>query len=169
MSYIKATEMKICKNYNLSRHFQKAGARITNIIAQEWNLLVFVNKMAISIFAWILWERMSSDVFTRIWEKCAVYSAFLRWGEGILLWRIYAMQNCNIETRSRDYATVDEEVISPCRAEFWRVAHLVVSPCLLPGNRYKHLDDARVGKGHVTASAVTQQSKRFPACQIKGS
>jgi hypothetical protein len=30
------------------------------------------------------------------------------------------------------------------------------------------LDDARVGKGHVTASAVTQQLKRFPACQIKG-
>jgi hypothetical protein len=33
---------------------------------------------------------------------------------------------------------------------------------------YKHLDNARVGKGHVTASAVTQQLKRFPACQIKG-
>jgi hypothetical protein len=39
---------------------------------------------------------------------------------------------------------------------------------LLPGNSYKHMDDARVGKGHVTASAVTQQLKRFPACQIQG-
>jgi hypothetical protein len=25
--------------------------------------------------------------------------------------------NCNLETRSRDYATVDEAVFSPCRAE----------------------------------------------------
>jgi hypothetical protein len=30
------------------------------------------------------------------------------------------------------------------------------------------LDDARVRKGHVTTSAVTQQLKRFPVCQIKG-
>jgi hypothetical protein len=37
----------------------------------------------------------------------------------------------------------------------------IASPRLLPGNSYKHLDDARVGKGHVTASAVTQQLKRF--------
>jgi hypothetical protein len=28
-------------------------------------------------------------------------------------------------------------------------------PRFLPGNSYKHLDDARVEKGHVTASAVT--------------
>jgi hypothetical protein len=62
-------------------------------------------------------------------------------------------KNCNIETRSRDYATVDEAVFSPCRAEL---------------HSYKHLDTARVGKGHVTVSAVTQQLKRFPACQIKG-
>jgi hypothetical protein len=26
-------------------------------------------------------------------------------------------KNCNIETRSRDYATVDEAVFSPCRAK----------------------------------------------------
>jgi hypothetical protein len=32
---------------------------------------------------------------------------------------------------------------------------------LLPGNSYKHLDDARVGKGHVTTSTVTQQLKSF--------
>jgi hypothetical protein len=38
----------------------------------------------------------------------------------------------------------------PCRDE-----SLIASPRLLPGNSYKHLDDARVGKGHVTASAVT--------------
>jgi hypothetical protein len=38
----------------------------------------------------------------------------------------------------------------------------------LPGNSYKHLDDARVEKGHVTASTVTQQLKCFPAFQIQG-
>jgi hypothetical protein len=37
----------------------------------------------------------------------------------------------------------------------------IASPRLLPGNSYKHLDNARVGKGHVTASAVTQQLKHF--------
>jgi hypothetical protein len=87
-------------------------------------------------------------------------------------------KNCNIKTRSHDYATVDEAVFSPCREEpssdvTWRVANLlasssIASPRLLPGNSYKHLDDARVGRGHVTASAVTshvstvtQQLKRF--------
>jgi hypothetical protein len=29
------------------------------------------------------------------------------------------------------------------------------------------LDNARVGKGHVTASAAMQQLKCFPECQIK--
>jgi hypothetical protein len=39
-----------------------------------------------------------------------------------------------------------------------RVAICVASPHLvLPGNSYKHLDDARVGKGHVTAQAVTSR------------
>jgi hypothetical protein len=47
-------------------------------------------------------------------------------------------RSCNLETRPRDYATVDEEVFSPCRAESrsavpWRVA----SPRLLPDNSYK--------------------------------
>jgi hypothetical protein len=72
-------------------------------------------------------------------------------------------KNCNIETRSRDYGIVDEAVFSPCRAEQSRtdpsrerVAIRVASPHLvLPGNSYKHLDDARVGKGHVTVPAVT--------------
>jgi hypothetical protein len=72
-------------------------------------------------------------------------------------------KNCNIETRSRDYATVDEAVYSPCRAEQSRV-----EPSRAESRSYKHLDDARVGKGHVTALTVTQQLKRFPACQIKG-
>jgi hypothetical protein len=78
-------------------------------------------------------------------------------------------KNYNIETRSHDYATVDEAVFSPCRAELWRVEHCLASRPLLPGNSYKHLDDARVGKGHMTASAVMsrvstvmQQSKCFP-------
>jgi hypothetical protein len=40
-------------------------------------------------------------------------------------------RNCNIETRSHNYATVDEAVFSPCRAEPrsvvpWRVAHRLV-------------------------------------------
>jgi hypothetical protein len=39
---------------------------------------------------------------------------------------------------------------------------------LLPGNSYKHLCDASVREGHVTALAATQQLKRFPACQIQG-
>jgi hypothetical protein len=80
-------------------------------------------------------------------------------------------KNCNIETRSRDYATVDEVVFSPCRAEqcqaepsrgepsrtkLWtsHSSRRIVSPPLLPGNSYKHLDEARVGNGHMTASAV---------------
>jgi hypothetical protein len=74
-------------------------------------------------------------------------------------------KNCNIETRSYDYATVDEAVFSPCWGELWRIP----SPCLLPGNSYKHFDNTRVGKGHMTVSAatsrvstVTQQLKRFP-------
>jgi hypothetical protein len=42
-------------------------------------------------------------------------------------------KNCNIETRSRDYATVDEAVFSPYRAERSRdesriVSHRVPSP-----------------------------------------
>jgi hypothetical protein len=88
-------------------------------------------------------------------------------------------KNCNIETRSPGYATVEEAVFSPYRAEPSRTEPSRASrrnaPLrLLPLNIYKHLDDARVGKGHVTASAVTsrystvtQQLKRFPACQIK--
>jgi hypothetical protein len=39
---------------------------------------------------------------------------------------------------------------------------------LLPGNSYKHLDDARVKKGHVTSLPATKQLKSFPACQIQG-
>jgi hypothetical protein len=60
----------------------------------------------------------------------------------------------------------------PSRAEpsSKQVAHRVASPrlaSLLPDNSYKHLDDSRVGKGHVTALAVTQQLERFPLCQIQ--
>jgi hypothetical protein len=83
-----------------------------------------------------------------------------------ILWHIY----CNIETCSRDYATVGEAVFSPCwteqnqaepnqaepsRAKPWWVAHRIASPRLLPGNSYKHLDNARVGKGHVNTSRVS--------------
>jgi hypothetical protein len=60
-------------------------------------------------------------------------------------------KSCNIETRSHEYATVDEAVFSPCWAVPWRVAHRVAShrlasPRLLPVDSYKHLDDARVGR-----------------------
>jgi hypothetical protein len=57
----------------------------------------------------------------------------------------------------------------PSRAVTSRASRRIPSPRLFPGNSYKHLDDARVGKGHVTTSAVTsrvsavtQQLKRFP-------
>jgi hypothetical protein len=65
-------------------------------------------------------------------------------------------KSCNIETRSRDYATVDEAVFSPSRAEICRaVTSRIASPRLLPGNDYKHW--GWVGKGHVTALAVTSR------------
>jgi hypothetical protein len=77
--------------------------------------------------------------------------------------------------RSRDYATVEEAVFSPClvepsRAEPSRAVMSRVSPHIAsPGNSYKHFNDERKGKCNVTASAVTsrvstvrQQLKRFP-------
>jgi hypothetical protein len=87
----------------------------------------------------------------------------------------HASKNCNIETRSRDYATVDEAIFSvPSRAVTSRASRRIASLRLLPGNSYKHLDDARVGKGHVTASEVTsrvsivtQQLKRFPRARSR--
>jgi hypothetical protein len=47
------------------------------------------------------------------------------------VWRIYTMQELNIETCSSNYATVDEVVFSPCRAKPWWVAHCVASPHLV--------------------------------------
>jgi hypothetical protein len=47
--------------------------------------------------------------------------------------------------------------------QYMKRRFLCAEPC-----SYKHLDNARVGKDHVTTSAVTQQLKPFPACQIKG-
>jgi hypothetical protein len=73
-------------------------------------------------------------------------------------------KGCNLETRSRDYATVDKAVFSPCQAEPrsampWRVASPRLVCCQAT---------ARVGKGHVTTSAVmshvstvTQQLKHY--------
>jgi hypothetical protein len=37
-------------------------------------------------------------------------------------------KNCNIETRSHDYATVDEAVFSPCRAQPSRDESRIASP-----------------------------------------
>jgi hypothetical protein len=65
-------------------------------------------------------------------------------------------KTCNIETQSRDYALVDEAVFSPCRAEDSRPEPNRAEP-LLPGNSYKHFDNARVRKNHVTAPAVTSR------------
>jgi hypothetical protein len=63
-------------------------------------------------------------------------------------------KNRNHKTCSRHYAKVDEAVFSPCRAELCRAVLRIASHRLLPGNSYKHLDDARVGRGHVTMLAV---------------
>jgi hypothetical protein len=80
-------------------------------------------------------------------------------------------KDCNIETRSRDYAAVDEAVFSPCRAEpscdELHIASPRLASHLLSGNSYEHLDDARVARGHVTASAVKQQLKRFPCVRSR--
>jgi hypothetical protein len=69
-------------------------------------------------------------------------------------------KNCNIEIRFRAYTIADEAVFSPCRAEP-NLAEASGTEPLSPGNSYKHLDNARVGKGHVTALATTQQLKAF--------
>jgi hypothetical protein len=93
-------------------------------------------------------------------------------GKSNILWRICRIKELlshgNIEIRSRDYATVDEAVFSPClvepscRAVTSRASPRIASPRLLPGNSYKHLDDARVGRGHVTASAMTHVFQQWP-------
>jgi hypothetical protein len=83
-----------------------------------------------------------------------------------ILWRIYTIKELKHRntlprlrnSRRRGVFSVPSRVVT----------NRLASRRLLPGNSYTHLDDARVGRGHVTASAVTQQLKRFPACQIKG-
>jgi hypothetical protein len=68
-------------------------------------------------------------------------------------------KNCNIETRSRDYATVDEAVFSPCRTEQSRAE----------SRSYKHLDNARVGKGHVRSRASSDATiKAFSLMSDQG-
>jgi hypothetical protein len=68
-------------------------------------------------------------------------------------------KNCDVETRSRGYATVDEAVFSLSRTMTSRASHCLTS--FVAGNSYKHLDDARVGKVHMTTSTVMQQLKHF--------
>jgi hypothetical protein len=63
----------------------------------------------------------------------------------------------NLETRSRDYATVDEVVFSPCLVVPLPAPPHISSPHLLLSDSFKHLDDARVGVGHMTVSAVTSR------------
>jgi hypothetical protein len=72
----------------------------------EWTLVVSVSPLVfiLALFEWIWY--------------CGVFTP---------------CKNCNIETRSRDYVTVDEAVFSACRAEpnRERVAHRVASPRLV--------------------------------------
>jgi hypothetical protein len=105
-----------------------------------------------------------------IFSEDTRYTAGVRKSRALPLNHTVVYLSRNTEARSRDYATVDEAVFSPCLAEPSRVTYRVesprlASPRLLPGNSYKHLDDARVGKGHVTASAVT--SRVFPHVRSK--
>jgi hypothetical protein len=69
-----------------------------------------------------------------------------------ILWRIYACKNCNNETRSRDYAVVEEAVYSPCRAEDSRPVPSRAEPIQPWTSRQatavNTLDDA--GRGAVT-------------------
>jgi hypothetical protein len=62
-------------------------------------------------------------------------------------------KNRNLETRSRDYATVEEALFYACWVELCRVVPNRAS--LVARQQYKHLDDAKLGRGYVTASAVT--------------
>jgi hypothetical protein len=70
-------------------------------------------------------------------------------------------KNYNIETLPRLCNSRRSSVVSvPCRAEL-NLAEASWTEPLSPDNSYKHLDNARVGKGHVTALATTQQLKAF--------
>jgi hypothetical protein len=77
-------------------------------------------------------------------------------------------RNCNFETRSRDYATVDKAVFSSCRAEPCRVAPRTllrsaeVNMFPLLGDKCKRLDCARVGERSrdLRGSAMTSRNSR---------
>jgi hypothetical protein len=76
-------------------------------------------------------------------------------------------KNCIIDTRSNVHALVGEAVFSPCRfvqnrALRCRYEVLPASPRLLPGNSCKHFVDARVGRDHMTASAVRSRVSTVP-------
>jgi hypothetical protein len=47
------------------------------------------------------------------------------------------------------------------RAERSRDESRIASPHFMPGNSYKHSDDARLRKGHVTASSVTSRVRQW--------
>jgi hypothetical protein len=63
----------------------------------------------------MLKKRNSSPVGN--YRPTAIVNNFSKFFIFIILWHIYAMQEFNIETRSHNYATVDEVVFSLCRAE----------------------------------------------------
>jgi hypothetical protein len=93
-----------------------------------------------------------------------------------LNYRIVAYLRRARTVTSKHVPTITQQLTKRCflraersRTEPSRSWRRITSPRLLPGNSYKHLDDARVGKGHVTASVVTsrvatvtQQLKSFP-------
>jgi hypothetical protein len=103
------------------------------------------------------------DYINFIMIMCRIYAIQELWHRKTLLW----LRN----SRRSDVFSV------PCPAVPSRAVNesLITLPRLasLPGNSYKHLDDARVGKGRVTASAVMSRvnsdaTKCFPSCQIQG-
>jgi hypothetical protein len=91
-------------------------------------------------------------------------------------------KNCNIETRSHDYATVEEAVFSPCRAEPrcavpWRVAHRLAWPRLVccqatAINTWMTQEwggvSSDVTRFNSDATIEAPLEGAFPACQIKG-
>jgi hypothetical protein len=81
-------------------------------------------------------------------EQCRVFTPF---------------KNCKFETRSRDYATVDEAVFSTFRAELVVPCGAVLTEPRLASPRLaslslsdkcKRLDRAKIGTGHVTSASV---------------
>jgi hypothetical protein len=79
-------------------------------------------------------------------------------------------KNCNIETCSHDYATVDEAVFSLCRAEQNRAEPSWGEPSRTELSREQVPHCIASPRCQATAinTWMTQKLKRFLACQIQG-